>query len=198
MKKYNIIYADPPWNYKVWSEKGKGRSADRHYEIMTIQDLRNLDVSSIANKDCALFLWVTFPLLKEGIDVAENWGFTYKTCAFNWFKANKKSNSLFTGMGYWVRANSELCLLFTKGKPKRVDASVKQVVWEEEQLLSRRGKHSEKPSIVRNKIVKLMGDIPRIELFARQETEGWDCIGDEINYTVEEFIKLNKKEEINE
>ena len=94
-KKYKVIYADPPWQYKVYSKKGEGRSAENHYHTMNIEDIRSLPVGEIADDDCILFLWVTFPCLLEGISVMESWGFTYKTCGFNWVKRNKKSDSFF-------------------------------------------------------------------------------------------------------
>ena len=109
-KKYKVIYADPPWQYKVYSKKGEGRSAENHYHTMNIEDIRSLPVGEIADDDCILFLWVTFPCLLEGISVMESWGFTYKTCGFNWVKRNKKSDSFFMGLGFWTRSNSEICL----------------------------------------------------------------------------------------
>lgn len=174
--KYKIIYADPPWKYKVWSKKGLGRSAESHYNTMNIQDIINMKetIKNIADKDCILFLWITFPCLKEGIKVLEEWGFTYKTCGFAWVKKNKKSNTLFWGMGYWTRANIELCLIGTKGSIKRINAGVHQVI---ESSIE---EHSKKPDIVRNEIVKLVGDLPKIELFARQEKENWACWGNEV------------------
>jgi N6-adenosine-specific RNA methylase IME4 len=174
-KKYNIIYADPPWSFKTYSDKGKGKSPDKHYSCMIKQDIQNLPVPSICDKDCVLLLWVTAPCLHEGLELVEKWGFTYKTFGFTWIKQNKKSDSLFWGMGYYTRSNTEICLLATKGKPlKRLSKSVHQVV------LSKIREHSRKPDEVRNRIVELFGDIPRIELFARQHFEGWDCWGNEV------------------
>ena len=173
-KKYNIIYADPPWQFKTYSDKGKGRSAERHYPTMTKAEIQRLPIERLCAKDCVLFLWVTMPCLIEGIELIEKWGFKYKTCAFTWVKKNKKSEGWFFGNGYWTRSNAELCLLATKGKPKRVSASVRQI------CDSRVGRHSEKPSELRERIVQLLGDLPRIELFARQHAEGWDCWGNEV------------------
>ena len=96
-KKYKVIYADPPWQYRVYSKKGRGRSAENHYHTMNIDDIRSLPVADIADDDCVLFLWITFPCLKEGISVMESWGFTYKTCGFNWVKRNKKKDTYFMG-----------------------------------------------------------------------------------------------------
>jgi len=127
-KRYNVIYADPPWRYKVWSKKGMGRSAESHYQTMDINDIKNLPISNLTDKDCVLFMWGTAPCLKEAIEVIEAWGFTFKTIGFTWIKKNKKADSLFWGMGYWTRANAELCLLATKGNPKRISAGVHQVI----------------------------------------------------------------------
>lgn len=128
MKKYQIIYVDPPWNYKVYSKKGLGRSAESHYPTMSIEDICALPVGNLADKDCALFLWVTIPCLLEGLSVLKAWGFTYKTVGFVWVKQNRKADSLFWGMGYWTRSNVELCILATKGHPKRINAAVHQVI----------------------------------------------------------------------
>jgi|TARA_R100001530_G_scaffold5297_1_gene6608 N6-adenosine-specific RNA methylase IME4 len=173
-KKYNIIYADPAWSFKVYSDKGKDRSAENHYPCMNVKDIKELPVNNIADKNCVLLMWITYPNLLEGIEVIKSWGFTYKTCGFSWVKKNKKADSFFWGLGYWTRANNEICLLATKGKPKRVSKSVHQIVYEPID------KHSKKPDCVRDRIVDLCGDLPRIELFARQKTDGWDCWGNEI------------------
>lgn len=174
-KKYSVIYADPPWQFKAYSAKGMGRSAEKHYPTMDIEAIKDLPVSELADKDCALFLWVTFPCLREGLAVLESWGFTYKTAAFVWVKQNKKADSLFWGLGYWTRANAEVCLLATRGNPSRVSAGVHQVI------LSHIEEHSRKPQEARERIVRLMGDVPRIELFARTKPEGWDVWGNEVN-----------------
>lgn len=174
-KKYKIIYADPPWQYRVYSKKGQGRSAENHYHTMNIKDIMALPVDKIVDKDCILFLWITFPCLKEGIEVMERWGFKYKTCGFNWVKRNKKKNTYFMGLGFWTRSNSEVCLIGTKGQPKRVSKSVSQI------CDARIMEHSRKPAEIRERIVELCGELPRIELFARDKVKGWDSLGDEID-----------------
>lgn len=174
MKKYQVIYADPPWAYRVWSKKGSGRSAESHYPTMSMEEIENLPVWELADENCALFLWITFPLLKEIWRVVKAWGFTYKTVAFVWIKQNKKADSLFWGMGYWTRANAEICILATKGSPKRYSRRVHQV------LITHIEEHSKKPEEARNRIEQLMGDVPRVELFARRETPGWDVWGNEV------------------
>ena len=174
MKKYKVIYADPPWAYKVWSKKGAGRSAGSHYPTMDIASIKALPVGELADKDCALFLWITFPMLREAWGVMDAWGFTFKTVAFVWIKQCRKSEGLFTGMGYWTRANAEICLLATRGRPKRAARDVKQVI------LSHVERHSQKPEEARRRIEALMGDVPRIELFARASPPGWDVWGNEV------------------
>ncbi len=173
-KKYNVIYADPPWSFKTYSEKGKGRSADRHYPTMKKEDIQALPVNEISAKDSVLFLWVTAPCLIQGIELVKAWGFEYKTVAFTWLKQYKKCGKLFMGNGYYTRANAEYCLLATKGKV--LDRKSRSVL---SAVLTPIEQHSKKPKVVRERIVELFGDIPRIELFARQHAEGWDCWGNE-------------------
>jgi N6-adenosine-specific RNA methylase IME4 len=172
-KKYNIIYADPPWSYKVWNKK-EHKTAEKHYNTMSLNDIKELPLNNITEDNCVLFLWATYPQLKEALEVIDAWGFKYKTVAFTWVKRNKKTDSWFWGLGYWTRANSELCLLATKGTIKRQSAAVHQVI---DTPIER---HSKKPDIVRDKIVELVGDLPRIELFARESAEGWDSWGNEV------------------
>lgn len=172
-KKYKIIYADPPWSYRDKAGAGE-RGACFKYDVQGKDWIDNLPVSDIADDDCVLFLWVTMPKLNECWELIQKWGFEYKTVAFTWIKRNKKTPSLFWGMGHWTRANAEVCLLATRGKPKRVNAGVHSVIE------SPIGRHSEKPDEVRHRIVELLGDIPRIELFAREAFDGWDCWGNEV------------------
>lgn len=168
-KQFKIIYCDPPWSYTDKANAGN-RGASHKYDVMDLQAICDLPVADIADDNCVLFMWVTPPFLQDCFKVAEAWGFSYKTKAFNWVKYTEKSKLHF-GMGHWTRANSEDCLLFTKGKPKVVDHSVHQII------RSRVLKHSVKPPETRDRIVKLMGDVPRIELFARQKVENWDSWG---------------------
>ncbi len=151
--------------------------AKRHYETMPFEDICNLPVQKISADDSVLFLWATYPQIKEALQVIESWGFKYKTCAFNWIKTNKKNkDTLFWGMGWHTRANSELCLIGVKGKSlKRKARNVHQIV------VAPVSSHSKKPDEVRKRIVKMYGYIPRIELFARDKKRGWDVWGNEIN-----------------
>jgi N6-adenosine-specific RNA methylase IME4 len=170
--RYNIVYADCPWTFKTYSLKGKGRSPERHYPCMSLEEIKALPVREITTDNAALFLWVTSPHLEQAFEVIKSWGFTYKSIAFVWVK--KKGLGWLWGLGYWTRANAELCLLATKGNPKRISGAVHQIVCTQVE------EHSKKPDCVRDRIVQLMGDLSRIELFARQRVEGWHAWGDEV------------------
>lgn len=172
--KYSIIYADPPWSY----------SDDRHhkpwylgitYDTMTTQDICDLPIKDIADKDCMLFMWTTMPMIPEALKVMKAWGFKYKTCAFAWEKLNQRLLTPAYLMGRYTMGSIELCLLGTRGRPKRIKNNVKQLV-----KAPRRG-HSRKPDEVRERIVELCGDKPRVELFARDCAPGWVCIGNGID-----------------
>ena len=187
MKKYNIIYADPPWSYRDKALAGN-RGAGCKYQVQDKKWLEDLDIQSISADDCILFLWVTMPKLNEVMDLIDKWGFEYKTCAFTWLKRNKKAPTWFMGMGRWTRANAEICLLATKGKPKRISASVRSVI--DTPIEG----HSKKPDVTRDRIVELCGDLPRVELFARQKADGWDSWGNEIDSDIDLTKKVNKNE----
>ena len=175
MKKYKIIYADPPWLYdNAGNEKSRGM-ARGSFPCMRIEDIKKLPVSYITNDDAMIFLWATMPKLREALDVIDAWGFKYITCAFVWVKQNPKGSGIYSGLGHWVNGNAELCLLGRKGKTlERKNKAIKQII------LSPRGKHSAKPAEVRDRIVALLGDLPRIELFAREKSDGWDVFGNEV------------------
>ena len=195
MKKYEIILADCPWSYKVWSEAKKPAAgvAVAHYDTMDIKDICALPVADLAAKNCKLFLWATPPCLPEAMQVIEAWGFVYRTIAFAWVKTNKRQSlnqSSFLpvdaidnawGIGHWTASNVELCLgaMTPNGILNRQDRSISQVV------LAPRREHSRKPDEVREKIVRLCGDLPRIELFCRHRAEGWDSWGNEVESDIE-------------
>lgn len=189
-KKYAVIYADPPWGFATYSEKGENRSAKRHYDTMSNDDILNLPVGDMAADNCVLLLWATMPQLPLAFRAIERWGFKHKTTAFTWIKLNKKSLpeipcdreywttftgemfTLFMGLGYYTRANPELCILATKGKPKRVGRDVRQVV------MSPVREHSRKPDEMYEMIERLV-EGPYVELFARHTRPGWDAVGNE-------------------
>ncbi len=162
----------------MYSKNNLRGTAESHYPTMSLEEIQKIPVQNIADSNCALFLWTTFPLLQDSFSVLKAWGFLYKTVAFVWIKQNKKSDTLFWGLGNWTRANAELCLLATRGHPKRQSASVHQVI------ISHIEEHSKKPDEARTRIVKLLDDLPRIELFARQKMEGWDVWGNEVESDV--------------
>jgi len=190
-KKYKIIYADPPWRFKNWSmdelakrgEKWARKNGRSPYDVMDNEDIYKLPVQQLADKNCILFLWATYPKLPEALETIKRWGFEYKTVAFTWVKKNKKSTGWHFGLGYWTRGNPEICLLATKGKQKRISKFVSNLT------ISKLRGHSRKPDEIRDKIVMLMGDIPRIELFARQRFEGWHAWGNELSNTIQNNIK---------
>jgi N6-adenosine-specific RNA methylase IME4 len=169
--KYAVIYADPPWRFELWSDKGE-RVAENHYPTMTLDEIKALPVGELAAKDCALFLWAVMPQLDAAFEVIQAWGFEYKTCAFNWVKMTNDGSRPRHGMGYWTRANSELCLLATRGAPKRINADVQQVI------LAPRREHSRKPDEAAERIERLVAG-PYIELFSRRPREGWGAWGNE-------------------
>lgn len=177
-KKYQIIYADPPWKYKQGKSMGTGfqGAADAHYSCMDYLDICKLAVNNIADDRCILFMWVTFPFLKEGLTVIESWGFEYKTLGFIWVKINPIQLTPLFGVGYYAKSNTEPCLMATKGDAHKlvISNSVSSVI------VAPKTKHSQKPPDAKDRIIKLCGDLPRIELFARQKTEGWDVWGNEV------------------
>ena len=178
-KNYKIIYADPPWSYRSsgTGERSRGTAA-KHYHTMTTEDICNMPIQEICGGGAACFLWATFPNIGEAIKVMESWGFVYKTAAFVWVKKTQKTGKLFWGMGSYTRANAEVCLLgiapdFKAGE-RIISHRVHQIVEAPYEG------HSKKPDEVRKRIVELLGDVPRIELFARQRADGWDAWGDEV------------------
>lgn len=201
---YSAIYADPPWQMTMWSDKGRGRSPDglvpgsrpdayvaRHYETMTMAQLKALPVNHLAAPDCALFMWAIDPMLPEAIELGRVWGFEYKTVAFYWAKmrpTTSKRGEIFEelgdrmfpmGTGYWTRANPEQCLLFTRGRPKRLSRSVRKLI------VSARMEHSRKPDCARERIEQLVAG-PYVELFARSQRPGWGVWGNQTDRFTEE------------
>jgi N6-adenosine-specific RNA methylase IME4 len=189
---YRAILADPPWAFQTWwsgranklaSPKKKfsypSRATVPHYQVMREDELLALPVSDLAAPDCVLILWTCWPVLEWSLRVMRAWGFEYKTCAFCWVKAHARQIELFQDdiephmtLGYWTRSNSEVALLGTHGKPKRIATDVRQAIIEP------RREHSRKPDCVHERIERLVAG-PYVELFARQRRPGWDCWGNE-------------------
>ena len=157
------------------------KSAGHHYQLQDLNWIKSLKISGITDDDCCLFLWVTDPILQKSFEVMKSWGFKYSTVAFTWVKTTKNGKWHY-GCGSWTRANPEMCLLATIGHPKRINRGVRQLI------ISPVGEHSKKPSDIRKRIIELVGDLPRIELFARppkdrlfedESYKGWDLWGNE-------------------
>jgi len=172
-KKYQIIYADPPWQYKSKECLAKksilnGR-LNTHYKTMSLDEIKHLDIQSISDNNSLLFLWVVNPMLDDGIDVMKTWGYKYATVAFIWDK--QKVNP-----GHYTMSECEICLVGKRGiipKPRGA-RNVRQF------LSEMRSNHSAKPNEIRNRIEKMFPTQSKIELFARQKTEGWDVWGNEV------------------
>ena len=171
-QRYAVIYADPPWRFIKYSEVDQSRSAENHYDVMNLDDIKRLPIAQHAMDDCVLLLWVTDPMLQYAFEIITAWGFSYKTVGFYWVKQNAKSAGWFTGMGYWTRACPEQCLLATRGHPKRKAKDVKRLV------VSPRREHSRKPDEVIQRIERLL-DGPYLEMFARASRPGWDNFGNQ-------------------
>jgi len=189
---YGAILADPPWAFQTWwsgrsnklpSPKKKfsypSRATTPDYEVMREHELNMLPVGDLAAENCVLFLWICWPILPQAMKLIDAWGFEYKTCAFCWIKGHARQIEMFQDdiqphmtLGYWTRSNSEVCLLATRGKPKRSAADVRQAIVEP------RREHSRKPDGIHERIERLVAG-PYLELFARQKRAGWDCWGNQ-------------------
>ncbi|WP_445425203.1 MT-A70 family methyltransferase [Alishewanella sp. HL-SH06] len=178
-KKYNIIYADPPWSFNSVKSGGSMKSgAAAKYQTMTLDQMKALDVPALCEKDCVLIMWYVSSQPQEALDLVKAWGFTLKNMnAFIWRKLSTNLIPHF-GMGYWTRAGAECALIAVRGKPKAECRSIRQV---RDEMV---GEHSEKPAIFRDEIVKLCGDLPRLEMFARTAPAGWDVFGNEVDGSV--------------
>jgi N6-adenosine-specific RNA methylase IME4 len=192
-RKYGVIYADPPWNFRNFSEKGTGRNAISHYECLDYESLVSLDPGRAAARDCVLFLWAVDPLLPKALQLVEAWGFTFKTVGFYWAKTNKRADlqklsatDFFTGLGYWTRANVEQCLLATRGTPPRLAKDVKRLI------VSPRREHSRKPDEMYERIERLARG-PYLELFARQSRPGWDAWGKQVGLFDDGAVKTRNR-----
>ena len=179
-KKDNIIYADPPWHYgsksAVNNTTGSAiKPLSDHYSTMSLQELKNMSIKNMTKDDAACFMWVTDSHIDEALEVLRSWGFAYKTIAFNWIKTTSKGNYC-KNVAPWTMKSSEICLLGIKGRMTKY----KQANNIESLVIAQRTQHSQKPNEVRKRIEDLFGDLPRIELFAREKTDGWDVWGDEI------------------
>jgi len=182
---FGAILADPPWHFQVWAGQrrdGAGNLSSAKapdYDAMRDEEIAAMPVAEVAASDCVLFFWTCWPVLRRSFAILDAWGFTYKTCAFSWTKARADQIEMFRddvepfmGLGYWTRANSEPCLLGTRGKPKRLNADVRQAI------IAPGREHSRKPDCVHERIERLVTG-PYLELFARQSRPGWTTWGNE-------------------
>ena len=170
---YNLLHVDFPWAFENYSEKGEGRNPNQHYSTMSWEEALAMPVGHLAAPNCALFLWCVDPLLDKGFEILRAWGFRYVTVAFTWAKRSSTGNAWHMGTGYYTRANPETCLLGMMGSLPRRDAGVRQLIVEPVR------EHSRKPDRIADDIVRLFGDLPRAELFARAPRAGWDVWGNE-------------------
>jgi N6-adenosine-specific RNA methylase IME4 len=187
--KYSLIYADPPWKWLARSPKGEGRSASRHYQTMSLDDIKKLPIGSISESRSVLCMWAIDTMIPEALELMDAWGFQYKTVVFYWIKENKKSPGFFMGNGYYTRANPETCLLGTRKKNRdlgirgggipRVDKGVRRLI------VSKIGRHSEKPEEAALRLERLFGDVSRVELFARRRRPGWDVFGNQVEGSIQ-------------
>lgn len=180
MGKYTIIYADPPWHYNNRANhKTRFRGGVHgHYPTMSMAQIKALPIPDLAADNCALFLWCTFPYLDAQIELFEHWGFKYRTVAFTWVKTNPKSGTPFFGVGHYTKSNAEPCLLGIKGRLKPISNNVSSII------ISPRREHSRKPGEARERIEMLYGDVPRLEMFAREAAPGWDVWGNDVESNV--------------
>lgn len=174
---FGAISADPPWRFRTWSETNQNKATSKHYDLMTTEDIMTMPVQDLAAPDCVLFLWAVNPMLPQALEVMEAWGFKFKTVGFTWAKTTTKTEWSWApkwhiGLGYWTRANTELCLLGIRGKPKRVSKGVRQL------LLAPRREHSRKPDLFFQEVERLV-DGPYLDLFSREARPGWSAWGNE-------------------
>ena len=188
MKKYDIIYADPAWLYKCGKNHLAKKSMingkdDIQYDSMTIDVMKQLPINEIANDNCLLFMWVTSPFLKIGIDLLSDWNFDFSTVAFVWYKEK-------TNPGSYTLSETELCIVAKKGKIPQPRGSRK-----ERQFLSEiRTEHSKKPDEIRKRIERMFPEQNKIELFARQKYDGWDAWGNEVKCDIDLMAAIADKE----
>lgn len=180
MKRYSIFYADPPWAYLWGKGKDGGKfSPEKHYPTMSTDEICSLNVKALREKNAVLALWSTSPCLPDAFKVMDAWGFKYKTVLFTWIKQNPKALTVVTGAGSYTRSACEYVLLGMRGHIKRISTDVISQV-----LMAPRTGHSRKPPVVREHLVSLFGDLSRVELFARSQTDGWDVFGNEVEQSI--------------
>ena len=174
---FRTICADPPWRFRTWSETNQAKSPSKHYDLMTLDEIKELPVASLAAEDAVLLLWAVNPMVPHALEVMAAWGFTYKTIGFVWAKTTSRTDMSWApkyhmGLGYWTRANVEIVLLGVRGKPKRTGKGVRQLI------VAPNREHSRKPDEFYERAERLC-DGPYLELFSRQSRPGWSAFGNE-------------------
>jgi N6-adenosine-specific RNA methylase IME4 len=179
-KRFPVVYVDPPWRYVTWSKRDghvrSSRSRAVHYRTATWDYLTALPVPEVCERHAVLLMWIPWPQLLRGIDLGRAWGFEYSTCGFDWMKITQTGEPAI-GQGFWTRSNTEACLLFTRGKPKRIDSTPARSV--RMAILEPRRAHSQKPDCVHERIQQMLRG-PYLELFGRREVPGWTVLGDQV------------------
>ncbi len=180
---FELLEVDPCWSYGDKLIRG---GAEHHYPTMSLAELIALPVEKLAAENAVMFMWATWPLLPDAFALMKGWGFSYKNCGLLWTKVNRvATDTPFVGLGHWTRGNTEPCLLGVRGKPKRIDKAVQQLMMGDELVVAPIGAHSAKPIEAKNRMIQLMGDVPAIELFARSRDPRFESWGNEIDSTVE-------------
>ncbi len=179
---FEVLLADPPWQYNDKKVRG---GAEHHYSTMSLGELCMLPVEDLAAENAVMFMWATWPTLPDAFGLMRAWGFRYYNCGLLWAKMNSvATDTPFVGLGHMTRGNTEPCLLGVRGKPKRVDKAVQQLMLDDGLILAPIGEHSEKPAEARDRIIRLMGDVSAVEMFARAPAPGWECFGDQVASTI--------------
>jgi len=173
---FEVILTDNPWKHRDTGIRG---GTKRHYNTMSLAELCMMPVESLAADNAVIFMWACWPTLLDAFAVMKAWGFEYKNCGLLWAKTNTVTPSPFVGLGHWTRGNTEPCLMGVRGKPKRIDKAVQQLMVDD-LIVAPIAEHSEKPAETRTRITQLMGDVPSIELFAREQVPGWECFGNQV------------------
>lgn len=176
---YDVILADPPWNFDTWGKKDNARTPSAHYDTMNLEDICSLPIRDLAAENCALFMWSVWPRIFDAQAVFEAWGFRYRTLGFEWVKMNPSGLGFHIGLGYYTRANSEPCLLAVKGSMKVSTRSERNL------LMTPIREHSQKPDEQYGKIERLYPNMRYLELFARRRRKGWDAFGNEVENSIE-------------
>ena len=182
--RFGVISIDPPWPWETWGEvQERGdRRAEKHYDTMSLHDIRKMPIAKLAAKDCAVFVWATGPHLPNAIDMIDAWGFKYSGLGFVWIKTRSTHDrpflnptfDLHLGLGKTTRHNAEICLLAFRGKPARLAANVPEVI------IAPVREHSRKPDEAAARMLALYPG-PAIELFARERRAGWASWGNEVD-----------------